>query len=129
MRLHREIRIQNIYTGNGSACYDLKWTKEALENVLDNAVKYSPRGSEILLSVTEYEMYAAVSVKDRGRGIREEDVPRIFGRFFRAEDVQQEDGVGIGLCLAREILKKERVYQSEVCYTGKGRSLSCIFRG
>ena len=125
----KEISIRNIYTGNGSACYDLKWTKEALENVLDNAVKYSPRGSEILLSVTEYEMYAAVSVKDRGRGIREEDVPRIFGRFFRAEDVQQEDGVGIGLCLAREILKKERVYQSEVCYTGKGRSLSCIFRG
>lgn len=64
----KEISIRNIYTGNGSACYDLKWTKEALENVLDNAVKYSPRGSEILLSVTEYEMYAAVSVKDRGWG-------------------------------------------------------------
>ena len=57
---NKEIRIRNIYTGNGSACYDLKWTKEALENILDNAVKYSPCGSEILMSVTEYEMYAAV---------------------------------------------------------------------
>ncbi len=106
----KQIDIRNIYTGSCSACYDLKWTKEALENILDNAVKYSPCGSEVLLSVTEYEMYAAISVKDFGRGIREEDVPKIFGRFYRAEEVQQEEGVGIGLYLAREILKKQNGY-------------------
>lgn len=117
---NKEIRIRNIYTGNGSACYDLKWTKEALENILDNAVKYSPCGLEILMSVTEYEMYAAVSVKDRGRGIREEDVPKIFGRFYRAEDVQQEEGVGIGLYLAREILKKENGYIKVKSAEGEG---------
>ncbi len=117
---NKEIRIRNIYTGNGSACYDLKWTKEALENILDNAIKYSPCGSEILMSVTEYEMYAAVSVKDRGRGIREEDVPKIFGRFYRAEDVQQEEGVGIGLYLAREILKKENGYIKVKSVEGEG---------
>lgn len=117
---NKEIRIRNIYTGNGSACYDLKWTKEALENILDNAVKYSPCGSEILMSVTEYEMYAAVSVKDRGLGIREEDVPKIFGRFYRAEDVQQEEGVGIGLYLAREILKKENGYIKVKSAEGEG---------
>ncbi|MCI8724082.1 MAG: HAMP domain-containing histidine kinase [Ruminococcus sp.] len=117
---NKEIRIRNIYTGNGSACYDLKWTKEALENILDNAVKYSPCGSEILMSVTEYEMYVAVSVKDRGRGIREEDVPKIFGRFYRAEDVQQEEGVGIGLYLAREILKKENGYIKVKSAEGEG---------
>ena len=117
---NKEIRIRNIYTGNGSACYDLKWTKEALENILDNAIKYSPCGSEILMSVTEYAMYAAVSVKDRGRGIREEDVPKIFGRFYRAEDVQQEEGVGIGLYLAREILKKENGYIKVKSAEGEG---------
>lgn len=116
----KEICIQNLYTGNGSACYDLKWTKEALENVLDNAVKYSPCGSKILLSVIEYEMYAAVSVRDHGRGIREEDMPKIFGRFYRAEDVQQEDGIGIGLYLAREILKKENGYIKVKSAPGEG---------
>lgn len=116
----KQIEIRNIYTGSGSACYDLKWTKEALENILDNAVKYSPCGSEVLLSVTEYEMYAAVSVKDFGPGIREEDVPRIFGRFYRAEEVQQEEGVGIGLYLAREILKKENGYIKVKSVPGEG---------
>lgn len=116
----KQIGIRNIYTGSGSASYDLKWTKEALENILDNAVKYSPRGAEVLLSVTEYEMYAAVSVKDWGRGIREEDVPKIFGRFYRAEEVQQEEGVGIGLYLAREILKKENGYIKVKSVPGEG---------
>lgn len=116
----KQIEIQNIYNGSGSACYDLKWTKEALENILDNAVKYSPCGSEVLLSATEYEMYTAVSVKDCGLGIREEDVPKIFGRFYRAEEVQQEEGVGIGLYLAREILKKENGYIKVKSAPGEG---------
>lgn len=118
--MKKQIDIRNTYTGNGEACYDLKWTKEALENILDNAVKYSPRKSEIILSVTEYEMYAAVSVKDFGRGIREEDMPKIFGRFYRAEEVQQEEGVGIGLYLAREILKKENGYIKVKSVPGEG---------
>lgn len=118
--MKKQIDIRNTYTGNGEACYDLKWTKEALENILDNAVKYSPRKAEIILSVTEYEMYAAVSVKDFGRGIKEEDMPKIFGRFYRAEEVQQEEGVGIGLYLAREILKKENGYIKVKSAPGEG---------
>lgn len=116
----KQIDIQNTYTGNGGAFYDLKWTKEALENILDNAVKYSPCGETVILSVTEYEIYAAVSVKDFGRGIQEEDMPKIFGRFYRAEEVQQEEGVGIGLYLAREILKKENGYIKVKSAPGEG---------
>ena len=92
--LKKQMKIQTTYKGNENACYDLKWTKEALGNVLDNAVKYSPAKTEILLSVKEYEMYTAVTVKDSGRGIKETDLPKIFGRFYRGEEVQQEDGTG-----------------------------------
>ena len=49
-------------------------------------------------------------MKDDGIGIREEDAAKIFGRFYRAKEVQQEDGVGIGLYLTREILRKENGY-------------------
>ena len=106
----KNIEIVETYQGDGQAYYDLKWTKEALENILDNAIKYSPVGSHIILSVTEYEMYTAISVKDTGIGIREEELSKIFGRFYRSEEVNQEEGVGIGLYLSREILKRQNGY-------------------
>ena len=92
------------------ACFDLKWTKEALENLVDNAVKYSPAGSEITIKIVEYELYVAICVSDEGIGISEEELPKIFGRFYRSSQVQQEDGVGIGLYLAREIVSKQDGY-------------------
>ena len=116
----KEIEFRNTYTGDGTACFDMKWTKEALENILDNAVKYSPCKSWIKISVIEYEMYAAVSVKDSGIGIKEEDTAKIFGRFYRAEEVGQEEGIGIGLYLAREILKRENGYIKVKSKPGQG---------
>ncbi|MBR6258443.1 MAG: HAMP domain-containing histidine kinase [Lachnospiraceae bacterium] len=93
-----------------TAGFDMKWTLEALINVLDNAVKYSPEGGKVTVELSETELYAAVHVIDEGQGISEEDATRIFGRFFRGSEVQQDEGVGIGLYLAREILSKEDGY-------------------
>ena len=92
------------------ASFDMKWTLEALINVLDNAVKYSPEGGTVEVSLSETDMYAAIHVIDEGQGITEEDATRVFGRFFRGSEVQQDDGVGIGLYLTREILSKEDGY-------------------
>lgn len=119
----KKIEIVNTYIGSGVAFYDMKWTKEALFNVLDNAVKYSSSGSRVIVSVTEYELYMAISVKDFGIGIKEEDTARIFGRFYRAEEVQQEDGVGIGLCLTREILRRENGYIKVKSKLGEGSEI------
>ena len=93
-----------------NASFDMKWTLEALINVLDNAVKYSPEGGTVEVKLSETEMYAAIHVIDEGQGISEEDATKVFGRFFRGSDVQQDDGVGIGLYLTREILSKEDGY-------------------
>ncbi len=126
----KNITIRNVYAGEAFACFDYKWTKEALGNVLDNAVKYSPPGSTVTLSVLEYEMYLAVSVRDEGRGIREEEIPKIFGRFYRAEEVSQEEGVGIGLYLTREILRKENGYVKVKSQPEKGSEfLLYLYRG
>lgn len=126
----KNIMIRNVYAGEAFACFDYKWTKEALGNVLDNAVKYSPPGSTVTLSVLEYEMYLAVSVCDEGRGIREEEIPKIFGRFYRAEEVSQEEGVGIGLYLTREILRKENGYVKVKSQPEKGSEfLLYLYRG
>lgn len=116
----KKVVVRNIYDGEGKASFDYKWTKEALGNVLDNAIKYSEPESVITISVTEYEMYLAISVKDQGIGIRQENVSKIFGRFYREEAVNQEDGVGIGLYLTREILKKEDGYIKVKSIFGEG---------
>ena len=73
-----------------------------------------------MLSVIQYEIYLAISIRDEGIGIREEEIPKIFGRFYRSEEVNQEEGVGIGLYLTREILKKENGYVKVKSQSGKG---------
>ncbi len=95
---------------DATARFDMKWTTEALVNVLDNAVKYSPEGGTIRIKLDKYEMYLAIHVIDEGHGISEDDIAKIFGRFYRGSTVQQEEGVGIGLYLTREILAKEDGY-------------------
>lgn len=106
----KRIRIEYLQDGGAKAEYDRKWTAEALNNILDNAVKYSPEGSTITVQVKEFEMYVCILVTDEGIGIAEEERAQIFRRFYRSSRVQQEEGVGIGLYLAREILRREGGY-------------------
>ena len=106
----KTISIIKPETSGKRALFDMKWTTEALFNILDNAVKYSPKGGKIEVTIDEYEMYTAIHVIDEGPGIKEEDMAKIFGRFYRSTEVQQEEGVGIGLYLTREIVAKEDGY-------------------
>ena len=101
------------------AVYDKKWTAEALGNILDNAVKYSPLESTVEVTVEKFEFYVCISVRDEGIGISEEERAQIFSRFYRSAEVQQEDGIGIGLYLAREIVQKEKGYMKVLSKKGK----------
>lgn len=121
----KEIQIKIEMDFEAEAVFDRKWTEEALYNLLDNAVKYSPAGSEVLISTKLYEMWCVIAVSDRGRGISEEEISKIFGRFYRAKEVQQEEGVGIGLYLVREILQKEGGFIKVNSEVGKGSTFLC----
>lgn len=92
------------------AVFDFRWTLEAMGNLLDNAVKYSPAGSVVTVSVRAYEMFVRVSVEDMGPGILESEQAQIFDRFYRGKNARQEEGNGVGLYLTRMILQKERGY-------------------
>lgn len=119
----KRIQVSGDIPEQTEAIYDLKWTREALENVLDNAVKYSPEGSCITVEVRAYELYVCICVTDEGMGIPEEEKAQIFTRFYRSSRVQQEDGIGIGLYLAREILQKENGF---IKVTSKEKKGSCF---
>lgn len=94
---------------NVNACFDLKWTQEALANLIDNAIKYTEQGG-VTVKVRQYELFVCIEVADTGTGIPEEEQAKIFGRFYRSPEVADQAGVGIGLYLAREILKQESGY-------------------
>lgn len=110
------------------AVYDKKWTAEALGNILDNAVKYSPLESTVEVTVEKFEFYVCISVRDEGIGISEEERAQIFSRFYRSAEVQQEDGIGIGLYLAREIVQKEKGYMKVLSKKGKGSTFKMYLK-
>ncbi len=95
---------------NFEAVLDFNWTAEAVTNVLDNAVKYTPDGGIVGLAITEYPSYLRLDISDNGIGIPEEEQAKIFGRFYRGKQSADVDGVGIGLSLTRDIINKQHGY-------------------
>ncbi len=108
----------------GEACFDGKWTQEALENLIDNAIKYSPAKSQVRIRVTNYEMFSAVHVRDQGMGIREEEQALIFGRFYRGREASRQKGLGLGLYLVREIAARQGGYVRVRSARGAGSTFS-----
>lgn len=86
---------------------DPKWTQEAIFNVLDNAVKYTPGGGSIQISTEALETILRIDIADTGCGIPEAALPRIFQRFYRGENAATAEGVGLGLALTRRILEEQ----------------------
>lgn len=93
-----------------SARFDRKWTEEAVYNILDNALKYTKGSSTVKIRVKPYEFFVCVEIEDEGPGVILDEVPRLFDRFYRSPQMKEREGVGLGLFLSREILKKQKGY-------------------
>ncbi len=111
-----------------SAVFDFKWTLEALSNIVDNAVKYTPAGGKVTVRVRVYEMFVCINVADEGIGISEEESAKIFTRFYRSPRVYDEKGVGIGLYVAREIVRQQGGYIRVRSAVGEGAVFSVFLQ-
>ena len=113
-----------VEEGEADAVFDPKWTEEAVFNLLDNAVKYTPAGGQVRVCVQSYSRFARVDVTDTGPGIPEEEQAKVFQRFYRGADHPAEEGVGIGLYLVRQIAQGQGGYVKVASRPGRGAQFS-----
>lgn len=107
-----------------TAFFDPKWTAEALYNLLDNAVKYTPAGGSVTARATAYSFFCRVDVTDTGMGILEGEQAKVFQRFYRADAAREAEGVGIGLYLSRQIAAGQGGYLKVSSAVGEGSTFS-----
>jgi len=95
-------------------------------NILDNAIKYSEKGSTVYVECSSMEKEIIISIKDQGIGITKEHLPRLFERFYRVDKARSRElgGTGLGLAIAKHIVKTHGGRISVESTPGKGSSLT-----
>lgn len=124
----KHINIELSKNTHISALYDEKWTQEAIFNVLENCIKYSNKNTTITIQMSKNTFFSKIIITDQGIGIKKENYNNIFQRFYRAQEVQDEDGIGIGLYLTREILSREEGYITVQSEYGKGSTFTIYLK-
>ena len=114
----------NLTAAEGEAVFDAKWTEEAVCNLLDNGVKYTPAGGRVTVSSRDFELFSVIRISDTGPGIAEEEQSRVFSRFYRSPSVRDREGVGLGLCLTRQIAEGQGGYVKLDSAPGRGSRFS-----
>jgi len=120
--------IVDLAPGLPSVYADASRLQEILYNLLDNAVKYSPKDGEVRLRVEQRGKEIALSVSDNGVGINKEDLPRIFERFYRADKSRsgEEGGTGLGLAIVKHIAQLHRGRVEAESERGKGTTIRVL---
>ncbi len=113
--LEEEARKEKI-----SLNIDRKKIRQALANLIDNAIKYSPEGSQIKVNFYRHNNSAVIRITDQGIGISAEDLPHIWKRLYRGENGRKEKGIGLGLSLVKSIIEAHQGALSVETDEGKG---------
>lgn len=117
-----EIRNQNIIIeGDKEIVFDgdYKWQQEAITNIIKNCIEHNKDGGNIFIKYEENSLFTKITVRDEGEGISREDLRHIFERFYKCKN-SSENGVGIGLALAKSIIEKNNGMIMCTSEIGKG---------
>jgi two-component system sensor histidine kinase VicK len=125
-------RQNMVFTPLNNACFieaDAGRINQVLTNIISNAVKYSPGGASIEISVEDADAYYRVFVRDDGMGIPREDLRRIFERFYRVDKGRSRamGGTGLGLAIAKEIMEAHNFRITANSELGKGTTMILRF--
>ena len=101
---------------------------QVIDNILNNAIKYSPDGGKITVSMKTTDDQTILSISDQGLGIPKEDLPKIFDRFYRVDKARSraQGGTGLGLAIAKEIIKQHNGFIWAKSEYGKGSTFTIV---
>ena len=101
---------------------------QVIDNILNNAIKYSPDGGKITVNMKTTDDQMILSISDQGLGIPKEDLPKIFDRFYRVDKARSraQGGTGLGLAIAKEIIKQHKGFIWAKSEYGKGSTFTIV---
>lgn len=106
MLLEAEVSVYIPESGAMVIRGDMEWTMEALMNVLKDCMEHTPPGGTVHCAYEQNPLYTQIRIWDTGAGFAKEDIPHLFERFYRGQEVKG-DGIGIGLALSRAIIESQ----------------------
>ena len=126
--IDRSHRFQSRWGGPVPVVADVGLIKQALRILVDNAIKYTPAGGAITLSVSCEGGEARLSVQDEGQGIDAASLPHIFDRFYRTDEsrTRQTGGTGLGLAIAKWIVERHGGWFEVVSWEGVGTRMTVV---
>lgn len=113
------IKSPETVTING----DYNWNKEAIQNIVKNAIEHSNKNQNVTIIVEENNVYVSIKIIDEGQGIEKEELKNIFNRFYKTTN-SNENSVGIGLSLSKSIIERQNGYISVDSKIGEGTTFT-----
>lgn len=123
--IEKNIKI-NVTESEIKVSQDSGWIKETFINIIKNAIEHSNENSDIDIILVDKPMYINVIIKDYGSGIEEDELPKVFNRFYKSKNNKSKESVGIGLSLAKSIIEGHGGIISAESKVGEGTSFTVI---
>ena len=119
----KQIKIIKEIGVNTEIIGDYNWNKEAIQNIIKNAIEHTEEGKKVIIKVAKNDVYTSIAIQDEGEGIEKEELKHIFERFYKAKGANEES-FGIGLSLSKSIIEKQNGYISVESEIGKGTTFT-----
>ena len=102
----KNVKFKKDFSEDFAFIGDFNWNKEAIKNIVKNAIEYTKQNSTITIKVLQNNVYTEISIQDQGKGIDSKDITHIFERFYKSKN-SSENSIGIGLALSKSIIEKQ----------------------
>ena len=121
----KQIKIIKNFKSNSTIIGDYNWNKEAILNIVKNAVEHTSANKTVTITLDENSVYTSIIIKDEGEGIKEKELKNIFNRFYKTEN-SNENSIGIGLSLAKSIIEKQNGHIAVDSIEGQGKIFKIV---